>query len=161
MNSANEGGAEPGSSRADKELTPPVNHAAGKKSTRRKRRISKQLRVVANMPPLRHWPNKPRPFDIANSEVVQWAVPQAGVQQWLFGKFQEFGLIQFDRATGTWRGCAYSGEVPEQPPQVSTPANSQPEMVELLLQVTELLTAIHDLQNEQVHLLQTISVRMP
>jgi hypothetical protein len=162
--SPNESGAEPGSSGAQGQPTPPNNHNGGKKSMERKgrkRRVSKLLAVVASMPPRRHWPRRPKPFDIADSEIIQWAIRQRRIQQWLFGKFQEFDLIKFDRATGTWRGCAYSGEAPEHSAGDWTAANSREEVIGLLRHVVESLESMRDLQNEHNHLLQPISVQMP
>jgi hypothetical protein len=58
------------------------------------------------MPPgLNHWPDKPRPFTCAKSEVFQWLTSQPEILHYLLNKFKDAGAIEFDAETGTWRGA--------------------------------------------------------
>jgi hypothetical protein len=62
-----------------------------------------------HMPPLRHWPDRSKPFDTANSEVCQWLAgiePRVPTDR-LFEQVKSAGAIIFDQSTGTWRGCYF------------------------------------------------------
>lgn len=74
--------------------------------------ISKNLKCVKLMPPLKHSIPGEK-FDITNSEVVKWLVQQPDVMAWVFdhiNNMQRNGeelLIKYDATTRTWQGVDY------------------------------------------------------
>jgi hypothetical protein len=75
------------------------------------------LDVVATMPALTHYPDRTKPFDIAESEVVAWLISQPSVSQWLFDEVKHMRLIVFDKASNTYRGCGVALALPQDKPQ--------------------------------------------
>lgn len=61
--------------------------------------------ALSRMPPLRH-SFADEPFDPAKSEVLKWVSSLPGFHNWLYARAVSTGRIQFDQATGTWRGVA-------------------------------------------------------
>ena len=77
------------------------------------RPLNSRLGCIKNMPPLRHkFPDEP--FDIMNSEVVNWIVAQPEIRQWIFDKVANKKgvvsagntdcLIVYNPETGKWQG---------------------------------------------------------
>jgi hypothetical protein len=158
MKAPNKTGALPGDKRAENQLTQPANHTTGSKSTPGKKPLSKQLVIVRAMPPLSHWPDRTKPFDLRQSAVCKWLAAQPDVLNWLFGAVQQRDLILFDRQGRTWRG-ANNGEAQTLtsglPPLEATTAPAPAELLVLLQQqIAETLTGIRDLLVE-------INSRMP
>ncbi len=67
-------------------------------------RTTKPIPSVLRMPPLAHWPNQYRPFDVSKSDVVRWLIHQPDVQQWLFDTMRSRQWIAYDAARGLWHG---------------------------------------------------------
>ena len=68
-----------------------------------KKPMSKHLEALRAMPRLKHR-IADKPFNIHESEVVQWLKSNDGLMQWLFGKVNDRAIIVFDEATGEWKG---------------------------------------------------------
>jgi hypothetical protein len=68
--------------------------------------MEQAVRAAARMPDLPHHRPGER-FNIQCSAVCDWLVDQAEVKQWVFNIFRKHGAIQFDAATGRWRGAAW------------------------------------------------------
>ena len=62
--------------------------------------------AASKMPPLCHWPNDGRGFDIMRSEVVEWLCQQPEIRQMVFNIMKR-SAITYDLETRTWRGVAY------------------------------------------------------
>ncbi len=131
----------------------------GKPSARRKT-FSKQLAIVRSMPALKHWPNKPQPFDPRESEVCRWLTQQPGVLNRFFSEVRDRGLILFDQKTRTWHGVDNVGATPERTEAAAAPApaNSQSEPMTRLL---EKLDDISGLLDGIACYMQSIKGRMP
>lgn len=71
----------------------------------------KELQIAKEMPRLKHWPDKSRPFSRERSEVIQWLIRQPEIQQLIFALAHENKLIRYDSATETWVGV---NQIPEQ-----------------------------------------------
>jgi hypothetical protein len=63
------------------------------------------LEVARRMPALRHFPPPGEPFDISKSQVINWLIAQAPVQQELFNFCKRHGAIVYDVETHRWRGA--------------------------------------------------------
>lgn len=62
--------------------------------------------VAKSMPPLRHSiPGKP--FDISESDAVQWLMRQPEIQQMVFNAVRNQGSIVYDPDTGAWQGIEH------------------------------------------------------
>lgn len=73
------------------------------------RKQTHRFDAARKMPPLRH--SIPgQPFDIRNSEVIQWLIQQPDILKYIFEKANT-GLhaIRYDSNTGTWQGADYDG----------------------------------------------------
>lgn len=71
----------------------------------RARRPDKRLDAAKRMPALHHTlPGKG--FDAKSSEVLQWLASQPELMLYLFDKAKGNGLIEYDAATGTWKGAS-------------------------------------------------------
>jgi hypothetical protein len=68
---------------------------------------SQKVAAIAKMPRLSHFPNKLAPFDISNSEVVQWLLAQPEIQLWIFNRAKDSRAIRFDGEK--WEGVAANG----------------------------------------------------
>jgi len=67
-------------------------------------RLSPAMRVVSEMPPLKHWPGHDQTFSITQSEVAQWLAAQPECLQFLFNAMKNAGVITFDLPTKKWVG---------------------------------------------------------
>ena len=54
--------------------------------------------------PVKHRPDRFKPFHLADSEVITWLILEPEIQQWLFERFNVAGAITYDRITKTWGG---------------------------------------------------------
>ena len=64
------------------------------------------LEPIKQMPPLPHsYPGKK--FDITKSKVAAWIASQPEVMLKIFDIARYHKVIQFDPATGTWKGVDY------------------------------------------------------
>lgn len=74
--------------------------------------ISKKLKCVKKMPPLRHR-LKNEKFDITKSEVAQWLIQQPEIMEWIFDHVNNIKfhgrelLIKFNPDIGMWQGVDY------------------------------------------------------
>lgn len=69
-------------------------------------RPSFKLNAAKKMPPLYHkLPGKE--FDPAHSECFAWIARQPQMLQYLFDKLAHNGYIEYDSATGLWKGADY------------------------------------------------------
>lgn len=68
----------------------------------------KAYSCAAEMPPLHHkW--KGEPYDVMESEVVEWLVEQPEVRERVFYEARQSGMIEYDRETGEWVGSDFYG----------------------------------------------------
>lgn len=74
-------------------------------------RVPKALQVARSMPPLAHWPDKPEPYRVDRSEVIQWLLAQPEVQEWVFHFAKDCGVIAYDAVQGTWAGVPQTQDV--------------------------------------------------
>lgn len=59
--------------------------------------------AVAKMPPLRHsFPD--RPFNVAESPALRWALEQPVIMSWVWDHIRNSGACAFNAETGEWRG---------------------------------------------------------
>jgi hypothetical protein len=66
-----------------------------------------RLNEALFMPPLRH--STTEPFDIMKSEAVDWMCRQPVIRNYLFSVASRYGLIVFNKSTGTWQGRDWKG----------------------------------------------------
>ena len=74
---------------------------------------SKAFQIATTMPELSHWPDKPNPFDPANSQVLAWLWAQPTIADYarahnipyasLASHFNR-RVIKYDQETKTWAG---------------------------------------------------------
>ena len=67
---------------------------------------SKALLAAAQMPPLQH--KIEEPFDIRNSQVLNWLLGQREILQAAFDYYRTQGAIIFDQETKTWKGAKWN-----------------------------------------------------
>ncbi len=64
--------------------------------------------ILAEMPPLSHWPDRDQPFDHARSEVIAFIMARCDVPQRtairIFDSANHRGVIKFDHETRLWCG---------------------------------------------------------
>lgn len=60
--------------------------------------------IMRSMPVLAHWPDHAIPFDVNQSQVVEWITAQMDIKNWLFWRARSAGYIDYDRETGKWNG---------------------------------------------------------
>lgn len=65
---------------------------------------SRFLFKASQMPPLSHWPDREKPFELGNSEVCKWFMEQPWFWHWLITKAVDAGAIVFDKTSGKWVG---------------------------------------------------------
>lgn len=69
----------------------------------KKRKKSKLLDIGKSMPKLYHTlPNEE--FDYDKSQVFKWIAKQPDFLRYIFNKLSNIGYIEYDKATGTWKG---------------------------------------------------------
>ena len=66
----------------------------------------KRLLVAKDMPALRRTQPGMK-YSHGNDRVLQWISKRPGLQMYLFDKLTDGGYIEYDQATGTWRGVDY------------------------------------------------------
>jgi hypothetical protein len=71
------------------------------------KRRSKLIYVISQMPPLSHWPDREKAFDINKSDVCRWLVQRVELLDWLLQKANALGAIEYDAETKLWRGVNY------------------------------------------------------
>ena len=64
--------------------------------------------LLAEMPALSHWPDRSKPFDYADSEVIAFITARCGVSQTnairIFDSARPKGVLKFDHETKLWCG---------------------------------------------------------
>ena len=65
---------------------------------------NKVKEALAAMPSLRHYPRKPEPFDILDSEIVQWIGRNRVIMSWFFDTARQSKMIAFDAQSECWKG---------------------------------------------------------
>lgn len=65
---------------------------------------SRMISAFAEMPGLSHYPDRDNPFDHKKSEVLQWAMKQPLLWEWLWDKLKAMGVIEFNPADKKWYG---------------------------------------------------------
>lgn len=69
----------------------------------KKRKKSKLLDIGKSMPTLYHTlPNEE--FDYDKSQVLKWIASQPELLKYMHNKLSNIGYIEYDKATGTWKG---------------------------------------------------------
>ena len=70
--------------------------------------------LLADMPPLSHWPDRSKPFDYANSRTVAYARDRFGIPMDLAIRVFHYAaykkVIIFDRTTKLWGGTKGGGQ---------------------------------------------------
>ena len=63
---------------------------------------------LANMPPLNHWPDRPEPYLVERSEVINWFIDHyecdLQVAEKIFEAARNKGVITFNPETRLWCG---------------------------------------------------------
>ena len=71
-----------------------------------KRRTSKKLDCLKKMPP-QHHTLQGETFSYKKSEIVQWALKQEILLDWMCQCFMNSGYLKFDTEKRTWQGADY------------------------------------------------------
>ena len=70
---------------------------------------SQLLKLVTNMPPLRH--SIPgQEFNIYDSEVICWLINQPEALNYIWNNIKNSGTVVYDSESGTWQGVNYKEE---------------------------------------------------
>lgn len=77
--------------------------------------------MLADMPPLNHWPKRPEPFTNEDSHLLQWIVERFGVGFAEADKIRNYAAVKktitFNPETRLWTGSQFS----DQPQTETTP----------------------------------------
>lgn len=66
---------------------------------------SRLAAALRDMPPLRHWVDREKPFDWKDSEVAQWILRHPETIRYLFERANQSRAIVYDKETTTWMGA--------------------------------------------------------
>ncbi len=69
----------------------------------------KRLLVAKDMPPLRR-KRAGEKYSYKNDEVLKWISKRPGMLCYLFDKLSSSGYIQYDSATGVWKGVDFDDD---------------------------------------------------
>lgn len=77
---------------------------------RKRKKVSKELDVARNMPPLYHkLPGEE--YDVNKSEVARWLIQQPDILNYVVNRIKAPGtsepLIKYNPSTGKWQGVDY------------------------------------------------------
>ena len=68
-----------------------------------KRKVDGRLEAARNMPPCRH-SKAGQPFDIFQSDALNWLLAQREIRAYLWDRIAQSGYIRFDHETHMWEG---------------------------------------------------------
>lgn len=80
--------------------------------------LATMLRHFGKMPPLRHWPDRSKPFRLKDSEVVRWIFQQGPFLDYLINAMRQRKVIVFNKETNLTQGVLYG--VGEKAPPAAT-----------------------------------------
>lgn len=69
----------------------------------------KRLLVAREMPPLKRR-QKDAEYSFKEDETLRWISERPGLLSYVFDKLTSGGYIEYDPATGTWRGVDYDDD---------------------------------------------------
>ena len=69
-----------------------------------RRRHDRRLDVARAMPALPH-SRDGEAFDIRRSDAARWLVGQPEIMAYVFDKAKQYGLIEYDSESRTWKGA--------------------------------------------------------